>query len=72
MMFKESTRDKILNTAGKLFSQRGYFGVSMSQIAQQVGITKAALYYHFDSKQDIYLTVLKILFLPFLVFWKKP
>jgi len=59
MMFKESTRDKILNTAGKLFSQRGYFGVSMSQIAQQVGITKAALYYHFDSKQDIYLTVLK-------------
>lgn len=58
-MFKKSTRDKILSIAGRLFSQRGYFGVSMSQVAKEVGITKAALYYHFDSKEEIYLTILK-------------
>ena len=58
-MFKDNTRDKILDTAGRLFSQRGYFGVSMSQIASEVGITKAALYYYFDSKEEIYLTILK-------------
>lgn len=61
-MLKEKTRDKILETAARLFSQRGYFGVSMSQIAEEVGITKAALYYHFDGKEEIYLTILKSTF----------
>ena len=50
---KLNTRDKILNTAGELFSQRGYFGVSMQDIAGELGITKAALYYHFDSKDEL-------------------
>jgi AcrR family transcriptional regulator len=56
---KNDTSDKILKTAGILFSQRGYLGVSMSQIAHEVGITKAALYYHFESKEELYLAVLK-------------
>lgn len=51
---KPKTRAQILETAGILFSQRGYFGVSMSQIAKEVGITKAALYYHFESKEELY------------------
>lgn len=54
-----TTKNRILKVAGVLFSQRGYFGVAMSQIAQEVGITKAALYYHFESKEEIYLTILR-------------
>ena len=46
----KNTRQKILQTTGKLFSQRGYFGVSMQDIASEMGITKAALYYHFTGK----------------------
>ena len=48
------TREKILKTAGRLFSQRGYFGVSMDEIAQEVGVAKSALYYHFESKEALY------------------
>lgn len=50
---KLDTRNKILKTAGELFSQRGYFGVSMQDIADELNITKAALYYHFDSKDEL-------------------
>lgn len=49
----KNTRQKILQTTGKLFSQRGYFGVSMQDIASEVGITKAALYYHFTNKDNL-------------------
>jgi len=45
-----NTKNQILKTTGKLFSMRGYFGVSMQDIADELGMTKAALYYHFDSK----------------------
>lgn len=48
-----NTKRHILKTTGKLFSQRGYFGVSMQDIANELGITKAALYYHFASKDEL-------------------
>jgi len=47
------TREKILKTAGRLFSQRGYFGVSMDEIAKEVGVAKSALYYHFENKEAL-------------------
>jgi AcrR family transcriptional regulator len=47
------TRKKILNVAGRLFAKRGYFGVSMQDLADELHITKAALYYHFDSKETL-------------------
>ena len=53
-----STKDSIIDTAEQLFAQFGYLGVSMMDIADSLGITKAALYYHFDSKEKIYLEVL--------------
>lgn len=52
-MSENNTQKKILKVTGKLFSERGYFGVSMQDIADEVGITKAALYYHFKSKDDL-------------------
>lgn len=48
-----STKDRITEAALRLFSEKGYLGASLSDIAKQVGISKAALYKHFASKQAI-------------------
>lgn len=53
MSLQLDTKTKILNTTGQLFSQKGYFGVSMQDIANELNITKAALYYHFKSKDEL-------------------
>ncbi len=47
------TKERILETALALFAQSGYCGTSMSDIAKQLGITKAALYKHYAGKQEI-------------------
>ena len=41
----------------KLFATRGYSDVSMQDVASAAGVTKAALYYHFSDKQDLFTTV---------------
>lgn len=52
------TRDRILDVALELFTENGYDGTSMREIAERLNITKPALYYHFDSKEDIVRTLL--------------
>jgi AcrR family transcriptional regulator len=47
------TREKIQSVALRLFAEQGYESTSMRQISEQLGITKAALYYHFTSKESI-------------------
>jgi AcrR family transcriptional regulator len=47
------TRQRILAVAAALFAERGYRATSMQEIADRVGITKAALYYHFAAKEDV-------------------
>ncbi|RNL62935.1 TetR/AcrR family transcriptional regulator [Nocardioides marmoriginsengisoli] len=47
------TRDRILDAALEQFTAKGYDATSMREIGEQLGITKAALYYHFASKEDI-------------------
>lgn len=54
-----STRERILAAAAELFARRGFASASLQDVADQLGITKAALYYHFESKDDILLTVLR-------------
>jgi AcrR family transcriptional regulator len=46
-------RERILATATGMFVARGYEGVAMREIAEACGITKAALYYHFEGKPDL-------------------
>ena len=52
-------RDAILDTSAKLFSQQGFTGVSIRDIAQACGLTNAALYYHFKNKEDLFLAMLQ-------------
>lgn len=46
-------KEQIIETALELFSQNGFLGTSMSDIASQLKITKGALYKHYESKQQI-------------------
>ena len=49
------TRERILDVALELFNEHGYDKTSLREIAEQLGVTKAALYYHFEKKEDILL-----------------
>jgi AcrR family transcriptional regulator len=51
------TRQRILDAALDLFIEQGFDGTSLRQIAEQLGVTKAALYYHFESKDDILMAL---------------
>ena len=53
-----STKNKILTIAEKLFTKYSYSSVSMNDIAKLVKTTKAALYYHFKSKEDLFSGIL--------------
>jgi AcrR family transcriptional regulator len=46
-------RDEIAGVAGRLFAERGYHGTSLADVAEQLGIQKASLYHHIDSKEDL-------------------
>src|SRR5271170_2499277 len=50
-----STRERILDIALALFNEHGYDKTSLREIAERLGTTKAALYYHFERKEDILL-----------------
>jgi len=52
-------RQSILEQAKRLFLAHGYHGVSIRDIVQACGLSNAALYYHFGSKQDLFLEVVK-------------
>lgn len=47
------TREDILEAAAQVFSQKGFHGASMNDIADAVNLQKASLYHHVSSKQEI-------------------
>jgi AcrR family transcriptional regulator len=60
MTDRTNRRDLIVDTAGKLFVERGYEATSVRQIAEAVGCTEAALYYHFkDGKRALLQAVVE-------------
>ncbi|MBF0447815.1 MAG: TetR/AcrR family transcriptional regulator [Magnetococcales bacterium] len=54
--------EDILRKAIPLFAKSGYSGVSMRQIARELGISAAALYHHFPDKQNLYLSAVDLVF----------
>jgi AcrR family transcriptional regulator len=52
-----STRQAIIEAAARLFAEKGYEGMTMKEIAREVGIKAPSLYAFFDSKEDILLHI---------------
>lgn len=48
----------ILDTAERLFGAHGFEGLSMSTLANEAGVSKANIFHHFGSKEELYMTVL--------------
>jgi AcrR family transcriptional regulator len=49
-----STRERILEVALDLFTEQGFDKTSLREVSERVGVTKAALYYYFPSKEQIF------------------
>ena len=54
----EETRSKIIESAIKLFSTRGFNAASVDDICKDAGISKGAFYHHFETKQALFLALL--------------
>lgn len=65
------TRERIVTAASKLFYNTGIKGVSVDAVAEQAGVTKRTLYYHFRSKDDLVAEYLSVRDQPNLVLFRK-
>ncbi len=59
-----ATRDLILDTAERVFSQRGVSRTSLHEIAQAAGVTRGAIYWHFQNKADLFEAMMHRVTLP--------
>lgn len=55
-----TTRERIRLEAAVLFSEQGFNGTSMAELASAVGITKSSLYHHFPSKQALLSEIIEL------------
>lgn len=55
--YPEETVGKILDTAERMFIEKGYDKTSLQDIIQETGLSKGAIYHHFTSKEDIFYSV---------------
>jgi AcrR family transcriptional regulator len=51
---KQETRERIVNSARRLFNRRGFAAVTIDDIMQHAGLTRGGFYKHFDSKGQLY------------------
>jgi len=54
----EQRRNSIIDAAKQLFAEKGFHGVSIDEIVNQVGVSPSILYRHFSSKEELYEAVL--------------
>jgi AcrR family transcriptional regulator len=64
MMARGNTRQRIQDVALELFVEHGYEKTSLREIAEKLDVTKAALYYHFKTKEDILIGLFQDLTAP--------
>ncbi len=60
-------RDKILETATKLFSTQGYGSTSLSQVAKEARVSKALIFWHFENKERLFQSALQRSLEPYFV-----
>ena len=58
----DRTRAAVLEAAERLFARRGYAATRLEDVAEAVGVKRAALFYHFRDKQALYDAVLEAAF----------
>ena len=61
------TREKILATASRLFSEQGYESTSLAQVARHAKVSKALIFWHFDSKEKLYRSALRKTLEPYFI-----
>ncbi|MCA3747633.1 MAG: TetR/AcrR family transcriptional regulator [Rubrobacter sp.] len=54
---RAATRRALLEAARRLFSEKGYHGTAAEEIVRQAGLTRGALYHHFEDKKDLFRVV---------------
>ena len=54
---KEDTKNRIIDSAKKLFAEQGYQKTTVVDISKQAGLSEAALYEYFQGKEDLLLTI---------------
>lgn len=59
-----NTRQRIQEVALELFAEQGYEKTSLREIAERLDVTKAALYYHFKTKEEILVSIFEDLSRP--------
>jgi AcrR family transcriptional regulator len=55
---QDDTREQLLESATRLFASRGFYGASLANIADELGLTKQALLHHFGRKEQLYAEIL--------------
>src|SRR5882672_5427745 len=53
----DATRGALLRVARELFGQRGYANVGTEEIVERAGVTRGALYHHFNGKRELFAAV---------------
>jgi len=66
-LHSQETREKILESATRLFSEQGYESTSLSQVARQAKVSKALIFWHFDSKEKLYRSALRKTLEPYFI-----
>lgn len=62
-----AAREKILATAARLFSEQGFESTSLAQVARQAKVSKALIFWHFDSKEKLYRNAMRRTLEPYFI-----
>lgn len=60
-------RDKIIETATRLFSSQGYANTSLSQVAKEARVSKALIFWHFENKENLFRTAVQRTLEPYFI-----
>ena len=55
---RAQTRTRLIDAAGEVFAERGFYGASVEEIAERAGFSRGAFYSNFETKEDLFLAVL--------------
>src|SRR5215472_6931311 len=63
----QDSREEILRAATDLFANRGFHETSMAEVARAAGVSKALIFWHFKSKEELFVAVLGKLLEPYVI-----